>query len=414
MRWAIETLLGLAMVAAPMVAPIAARGEGAPDPWSGDGGVDGFYRWQAALPGRPGVLLRRETAPAQDRLAGAGQGWRILYTSTDFRDSSRRVTVSGLVYVPAGKAPRGGWPVIGWAHGTTGIADVCAPSFTGPSARDRAYLEAWLARGYAVVASDYAGLGTPGVHPYLQYRSEGLSILDALSAATRGLPGLSARRIVVVGQSQGSQAALSAAQLAPVHAPALGLRGVVATGLIAQEDEPVPDNPEALYADRADPANTGYEAVWLLGTARSIAPDAILPEALVSPAGLPVLKLATTACFRDLGRRAEALHVPVAAFYRGAIRDLELRVKPTTDYPAPRLAVPVFVGTGLKDSAAPATHQRAYVAALCRAGTRVVWRGYAGEDHGSAVMASLPDSAPFVAALMAGKMDALKDACPAR
>ncbi|HZU62362.1 MAG TPA: lipase family protein, partial [Novosphingobium sp.] len=233
MHWVTKPLVMAAMVASGMAQAAAAQ---ANDAWSGDGGVDGFYQWQAPLPARAATLLRKAPAPAQDALPQAAQAWRILYTATDFRDARRLVTVSGLVYVPAGRAPRGGWPVIAWAHGTTGIADVCAPSFTGPSTRDKAYLGAWLARGYAVIASDYAGLGTPGVHPYLQYRSEGLSILDGVSAATRALPQLSARRIAVVGQSQGSQAALSAAELAPAHAPHLGIRAVVATGLIAQED----------------------------------------------------------------------------------------------------------------------------------------------------------------------------------
>lgn len=402
MRWAIERLLVASLL---VPGPVHAA-----DPWSGDGGTDAFYQWQAPVPHAAGRLLRHAEAPEQDRLPEAARAWRILYTSTDFRNAQRVATVSGLVYLPKGTAPRGGWPVIAWAHGTTGIADVCAPSFTGPSQRDRAYLGAWLAKGYAVVATDYAGLGTPGVHPYLQYRSEGLSILDGLIAALRGLPGLSRDAIVVVGQSQGSQAAISAADLAPRHAPRLGIRGVVATGLIAEEDQSVPDDPAALYADRQDPGNTGYEAIWLLGTARSIAPDEIRPEDYVSAQGLPVLRLATSACFRDIGRKAAALKVPVSAFYKGGIRDLERRVKPTTDYPAPHLSVPVFVGSGLDDKAAPAPRQRAYVAALCRAGTKVVWRGYPGEDHGSAVMASIVDSAPFVASVMTGAAPAQN--CP--
>lgn len=408
MHWVTKPLVMAAMVASGMAQAAAAQ---ANDAWSGDGGVDGFYQWQAPLPARAATLLRKAPAPAQDALPQAAQAWRILYTATDFRDARRLVTVSGLVYVPAGRAPRGGWPVIAWAHGTTGIADVCAPSFTGPSTRDKAYLGAWLARGYAVIASDYAGLGTPGVHPYLQYRSEGLSILDGVSAATRALPQLSARRIAVVGQSQGSQAALSAAELAPAHAPHLGIRAVVATGLIAQEDVTPPQDPAALYVNPADAGNTGYEAIWLLGTARSVAPEAIRPEEYVSPAGLPVLKLATTACFRDIGRKAAALGVRVSAFYKGDIRALEQRIKPTTDYPAPHIGVPVFVGTGLNDEAAPADRQRAFAQAMCRKGTQVAWHGYPGEDHGSAVMASFRDSAPFVAAAMAGHAPAGN--CPA-
>ena len=42
--------------------------------------------------------------------------------------------MSGTLTVPKGKAPKGGWPVIAWAHGTTGIADSCAPSREGSEA----------------------------------------------------------------------------------------------------------------------------------------------------------------------------------------------------------------------------------------------------------------------------------------
>ena len=37
--------------------------------------------------------------------------------------------------------------------------------------------------GYVVAATDYEGLGTPGVHPYLVGESEGRSVLDAARAA---------------------------------------------------------------------------------------------------------------------------------------------------------------------------------------------------------------------------------------
>ena len=81
--------------------------------------------------------------------------------------------MSGTVSVPKGRAPKGGWPVISWGHGTTGIADACAPSRDSASNPahgliDYAYplLQRWLKAGYAVVRTDYQGLGTPGAHPY--------------------------------------------------------------------------------------------------------------------------------------------------------------------------------------------------------------------------------------------------------
>jgi hypothetical protein len=112
----------------------------------------------------------------------------VLYTSRTLQ--GKLVAVSGSVAVPKGRPPKRGWPVITWAHGTTGVGDSCAPSrdFQGtPTSTGEAYinpeLNAWLAAGYAVLRSDDQGLGTPGKHPYLIGKSEGRSVLDIVPAA---------------------------------------------------------------------------------------------------------------------------------------------------------------------------------------------------------------------------------------
>lgn len=84
-----------------------------------------------------------------------------------------------------------------------GFADQCAPSRRGPSKRDQAYLNAWLEKGFAVVATDYQGLGTEGVHPYLLYRPEAYSALDAARAVIGDRSLDIQNRIVLIGQSQG-------------------------------------------------------------------------------------------------------------------------------------------------------------------------------------------------------------------
>src|SRR5690625_5966931 len=88
-----------------------------------------------------------------------------------------------MVFLPRGEAPEGGWPVLAWAHGTTGIADRCAPSLNPASERDAAFLNHWLQTGYAIVATDYEGLGTPGPQPYLHCASEAYSIIHSVQAA---------------------------------------------------------------------------------------------------------------------------------------------------------------------------------------------------------------------------------------
>ena len=100
---------------------------------------------------------------------GTGRGYRLTYVSRN--GSGAKAATSGEVLLPAGTAPAGGWPVISWAHGTSGLADACAPSRVGPAekARDFSYLATWMRQGYAFVGTDYAGLGTAGLPAYLAW-----------------------------------------------------------------------------------------------------------------------------------------------------------------------------------------------------------------------------------------------------
>jgi Secretory lipase len=179
----------------------------------GDGRVPQFYQSQEKLPSRPGILLKHETLEAELGINGAGLAYRLLYTSTDGNSDRDIVAVSGALFLPAGKPPQGGWPLVAWAHGTVGIADICAPSVQGRSLRDVTYLRRWLSEGFAVVATDYQGLGVPGPHLYLNTRSEAYSVIDSIRAAEQGFPNLS-HQAIIVGQSQGGQAAFAAAVFA--------------------------------------------------------------------------------------------------------------------------------------------------------------------------------------------------------
>ncbi|MBA5745491.1 alpha/beta hydrolase, partial [Escherichia coli] len=67
---------------------------------------------------------------------------RILYASTDGVGGHTPIAVSGALFVPRGTPPAGGWPLVAWAHGTFGMADICAPSWFGRSYRDVRYLNA--------------------------------------------------------------------------------------------------------------------------------------------------------------------------------------------------------------------------------------------------------------------------------
>ncbi len=128
---------------------------------------------------------------------------------------------------PLGEPPAGGWPVVAWAHGTTGVARRCAPTVAdGQAGLARVpELDRLVDAGNVVVATDYPGLGTPGMHPYLVGGSEGRAVLDSVRAAHEVLGADASDVTAVFGHSQGGHATLFAAQLAPTYAPELDLVG---------------------------------------------------------------------------------------------------------------------------------------------------------------------------------------------
>lgn len=372
--------------------------------WSGDGGMPVFYTWNDTIPAKPGVMLRIAPLPQALSLSAAAKAYRILYSSTGW-PQSRPIAVSGALFIPAGKPPKGGWPLIAWAHGTTGYADVCAPSNMPRSDRDNKYLNKWLEDGYAIVATDYQGLGTPGPHPYLQYRSEGMSVLDSVRAVQSAHPELS-KNVLTMGQSQGSGAAIGAAYIAPEYAPELKIKGTVATGIVAETDNThgAPQEKEpALYVKADDYSNAGFEVLFFLGTVRSSDTAHIRPEDYISDVGMPLLKLGERACLHGLFDESVKRKITMTKFYKRPIDDLEAIAAKTSRFPDVKIKTPVFVGTGLADTMAQTTKQYNFVSAMCAAGTAVQWHYYPHASHSGAVMRSRAHSPAFVAAVMNGK-----------
>jgi pimeloyl-ACP methyl ester carboxylesterase len=373
------------------------------NPAQGDGGVSAFYVWDKEVPHTPGLLLRQEPLPENLDLANASQSIRVLYSSTDGIDGKSPITVSGAVYLPKGTVPTAGWPVIAWAHGTTGIADVCAPSWAPRSPRDTDYLNAWLAQGYAVVATDYQGLGTPGPHPRHATKPEAWSVLDGVRSALKAFPQL-ANSVVFVGQSQGAHAALSAALLAKEYAPSLTVKGTIATGLsIYFPFEPPTKAPQIAVPPRTGGGMNAAVALLELYTYMALDPT-FNPSNYLSDAAKPVFELARTACFTDMIITADQHQVTAENALKENPELSKAGLADYERYPMPRFAQPVFIGTGLADKTAFPEGQYNFVMAACYAGSTVEAHYYPGKDHGGTVLASLVDSVPFARKVFASQI----------
>ncbi|MDA9525546.1 lipase [Bradyrhizobium sp. CCBAU 11434] len=365
-------------------------------PKVGDQNLSPFYRWSETLPESPGMLLRKEPMLAQPEITSAALAERILYTSSDFRWHAGIVPVSGTLYLPKGEPPAGGWPVVAWAHGTLGISDACAPSWTGHKPRDATYIQRWLENGFAVVATDYQGLGGPGPHPYLIWQAEGRSVLDGVRAALATYRDKLAPKVFVTGQSQGSGAALGATVIAESYAPDVPLIATVATGLVST----FPDGPYKPPQTTAI-GSPIYTSLMLLGG--SLPDGAPSADDLVSDKGKPILKAARENCSTEMREVAGRDGVTAENVYVEPMAQIIARLTPITDMKAVRLKVPLLLGTGLADSTLVPTRQYAEVAALCAAGNEVVWKTYPGRTHNGGLIAAFPDALAFFRGMLAGQ-----------
>ncbi|MFD5111769.1 alpha/beta hydrolase family protein [Streptomyces sp. NPDC058391] len=210
------------------------------DPEENGPAGDAFYTPPSQLPdGVPGdpVWVRKLDNPAAE--LGAGENWLVLYRSQDVR--GKEVATSGIIALPdrdVHPVPDGGYPLVSWAHGTVGVANVVAPSRdrgdTGASpmnAYPNDLLNSFLVQGWAVAMTDYEALGTgtpDHIHPYLLGASEANGVLDIVLAARRIFTGAIGEKYAIVGHSQGGQAALFAGHHAPERVTEASLVGVAA------------------------------------------------------------------------------------------------------------------------------------------------------------------------------------------
>lgn len=348
---------------------------------------DAFYRGPDPRPRQaPGTLV---WSSAIDAPPGA-RAWKVLYHSESLR--GKDIVVSGVVVVPDGSKPAAGRPVVTYAHGTTGTADRCAPSKLPTAASNIPDVEDWIRAGYVVTATDYEGLGTPGLHPYLVGASEGRSVLDIVRAAGQLGGAASSNHVVIFGHSQGGHAALWAGQIAPSYAPELRIDGVVAAAPAADL--------KTLYGVAASvPAYAGY--VVMAGEGFAAAIPGLSMSDVLTPRAIPEARRAVDTMCSDALIAKFATGPSVVATDPMSIPKwaaaIEANVPGSDPTPAPTLVV-----QGGADALVPSALNRKYVQEHCTAGGGYEYREYPGASHTGVLSASEADVVAWVAARVAG------------
>jgi len=340
-----------------------------------------FYDAPHPLPlGKPGELIRSEPID-QFNLPYDLSALRILYHSRTANVED--VAVSAVVLVPDGKPPAGGWPVIAWAHEFRGAARQCAPSLmknlgAGP------VLAMYANLGYAVVATDYSGLGADSGKPVLDMQSNALDVIYSVAAA-RGAVKEIGPKWIAVGPFQGGMAAAAVAE-SDVRDP--NYLGSVATSGVADAQE--------TYQRFAQGSSTRMLLV-VASTVKALYPKFQMSDMLKDTA-LPAYQRVAQTC----GGETEP------EFTNGMLKpgwEDNRFVKEffSRNTPGQKPARgPLLVISGEADPAIPAEMSGKTLDRMCKQGNRILFLKYPDLDASGVMGASVADQISWIKARFAG------------
>lgn len=322
-----------------------------------------------------GELIRSESADVYDIPKGA-TATRILYRSQDA--AGRPTTASAVVIVPEGETPEGGWPLVVWAHGTTGVARQCGPSGSK-------YLEYYSAElmkeDFALLVVDYAGMSTEGPsHQYMARSTNALDIEGAVPAARAAVKSIGSRWLAI-GHSQGGAAVWGLAEH-KAKRPDTGYLGAIALA-------PAVGGATLVNNNASLKGETFYPLYW----ARAIKvqfPDFDVSSMLTENALSYYDDVTTKGCW-EYGFARSADLAPGTVLVDGwdeqpAVQQFMNSIR-SGDHP---VAGPLFVAAGKGDVGVKVEYIESAVEKQCQSGGDVFFQVYSG-NHDSMMETSYAD-----------------------
>jgi len=295
---------------------------------------------------------------------------------------------------PYGPPPKDGWPLLAWSHGTSGVATNCAPSLMKSLFYNWEGLYEYVTLGYAVVATDYAGLGTAGRHAYLDMLSNATDVVNSVPAARAAVPGLG-QRWLVIGHSQGGLSSLGVAQLEGRIKDPNFLGTVALAGASDLEDAL-----DSVLKVRL-PVLNGLLAFWIYGV-KTVYPE-FQPKDVLTDQALAIFTTSVEdGCSAASGAFAA---LPTQEMLRPDwsknqyIKKFLERNQPGSQ---PTFGPLLLVGGG-DDVLFTESAGQKIVRRICAAGGRVRRKVYPGLGHDPVVYGSLREQMDWMAARFAGK-----------
>ncbi len=340
-----------------------------------------FYDRPHPLPaGKPGELIRSE-AIDQYNLPYELSALRILYHSRTA--SGEDVAVSAVVLIPDGKPPASGWPVIAWAHEFRGAARQCAPSVmknlgVGP------ILAMYASLGYALVATDYSGLGADSGKPVLDMESNAFDIMYSVLAARAAVPQIGPKWIAV-GPFQGGLAVVAVAE-SEVRDP--NYLGSVATSGVADAQE----------AYRRFARGSSHRMLLVLAsTIKALYPEFRVSDMLKDEA-LPAYQRVVQTCGGETEPELTSEMLKPGWENNQFAKEFFSRNTPGQK----RAHSPLLVISGEADPAIPADMSEKTVARMCKQGSRILFLKYPNVDASGVMGASVAEQISWIKARFAG------------
>jgi hypothetical protein len=296
--------------------------------------------------------------------------WQVLYQSENA--TGEVIAVSGTILVPTQSWPDEQRPIIGYSVGTRGLGDACAPSYTLSQGYDYELpnIIKLLQKGWAVVISDYEGLGTPSDHTYMNGPSQGRVALDMVRAAQR-LPqaGLSTDApVILMGFSQGGAAAGWASEISSLYAPEINIIASVLGGVPADLEATGRFLDGTIFAALALMASVGLDAAY---------EDINLTE-ILNDEGLDLLSRSKNMCIvslEDLDTKFETLFSQFTDFAKfNPVDDpvwQHYMAKSRLGNKTP--SMPIYLYHGIFDQMVPYEPARELRNKWCEAGAVVEW-----------------------------------------